>query len=208
MTSIITGDIINSRTTKTPEIWLSALKEALSQYGNSPKHWEVYRGDSFQLEIADASKALEAVIAIKAAIKKIKKLDVRMAIGIGTKNYNATHISEANGPVFIASGETLEQLKKNKTSLAIKTSSEKINTELNLYFRLALIAMDNWSTLAADIIGLSFKNNSLSQKKLGALLNIKQSTVSTRLKRASYDEIVALNEMYKVKVAELKNILK
>ena len=48
--AIITGDIIDSRKVK-PETWLPALKMALSTYGKEPKHWEIYRGDSFQLEI-------------------------------------------------------------------------------------------------------------------------------------------------------------
>ena len=62
MTAVLTGDIINSRKSKTPD-WLSSLKETLNKFGQEPKHWEIYRGDSFQLEI-DPAKALDAAIFI------------------------------------------------------------------------------------------------------------------------------------------------
>ena len=56
MTAVLTGDIINSRKSKTPD-WLSNLKETLNKFGQEPKHWEIYRGDSFQLEI-DPAKSI------------------------------------------------------------------------------------------------------------------------------------------------------
>lgn len=37
MTSIITGDIINSRAQKDPSIWLYPLKELLGEWGKAPK---------------------------------------------------------------------------------------------------------------------------------------------------------------------------
>ena len=59
MTSIITGDIINSRAIANPKHWMEPLKKVLSVYGNNPKAWEIYRGDSFQVEVR--VKAKEAV---------------------------------------------------------------------------------------------------------------------------------------------------
>jgi len=50
MIAILTGDIINSREGETLN-WLNILKEVLKQYGSTPKDWEIYRGDSFQLSI-------------------------------------------------------------------------------------------------------------------------------------------------------------
>ena len=62
------------------------MKYALDQYGQEPASWEIYRGDSFQLETTP-EKALEASIYIKANIKQLRNLDVRMAIGLGQKSY-------------------------------------------------------------------------------------------------------------------------
>ena len=82
MTSILTGDIINSRNVAT-QLWLPILKDAFNAVGTSPKTWEIYRGDSFQVEINTIEDALLFAIKLKTALKKSKNLDVRIAIGIG-----------------------------------------------------------------------------------------------------------------------------
>ena len=51
------------------------------------------------------------VLRIKATLKGIKNLDVRMAIGIGKREFTAFNITESNGEAFIHSGEKLESLK-------------------------------------------------------------------------------------------------
>src|SRR5688572_22151866 len=120
VTSIITGDIINSRDTH-PTIWLPTLKKALAAEGKNQKTWEIYRGDSFQLEVKNPADTLLTAIRIKAKIKSIKNIDVRMAIGIGEKEFPAEKITESTGKAFVNSGEKLESLKKEKQNLAIKT---------------------------------------------------------------------------------------
>src|SRR5690606_486544 len=104
MISIITGDIINSKKVS-PNKWMDPLKAALSKFGNSPKNWDIFRGDSFQVEISNISEAFWVTVYLKACIKTIKGLDVRMSIGIGHKTTDAGKISEANGTAFQFSGE-------------------------------------------------------------------------------------------------------
>ena len=77
MKAVITGDIINSRKVASA-LWMGDLKDILKDYGNEPKDWEIYRGDSFQL-IINPVDALEIALLIKAAIKqhKTRKLSKR-----------------------------------------------------------------------------------------------------------------------------------
>ena len=203
MTSIITGDIINSREIKNPEEWLAPLKEIFYNIDSLNKYWEIYRGDSFQIEIKDWYQAFEMAVLIKATIKSIKALDVRMAIGVGEKTHKAKRISESNGSAFIYSGEEFDKLKQNKVNLAIKTANNELNEELNLYFKLALIAMDNWTKKSAEIVTLSIKNPELPQEELGNIIGIKQNTVSEHLKRASFEEIMEVDKMYRHKISTL-----
>ena len=81
MIAVITGDIINSREISIE--WLDTLKRALSGLTKVNLKWEIYRGDSFQIEL-DVEDALLNAIYIKACIKTLKNADVRMGIGIGT----------------------------------------------------------------------------------------------------------------------------
>ena len=64
------------------------------------------------------------------------------------------------------------------------------------------IAMGAWissdkTANDAEIIKIALQNPSMSQEQLGTLVGIKQNAVNGRLKRACFDEIVALNERFK-----------
>jgi hypothetical protein len=127
-----------------------------------------------------------------------------MAIGIGDKDHGAKTITESNGSAFVHSGELVEELKKLKLNLAVRSKSTTFDSEINLYLKLALLIMDSWTTNAAETMHVALQNPDKSQEALGKLLKIKQNAVSTRLKRACYYELKELIEMYRTKVNELK----
>lgn len=203
MTSVLTGDIIKSRGTHSQDVWLVPLKIALTQVARKPDLFEIYRGDSFQLEIEDCSKSFQAAVYLKSCIKSIKGFDVRLSIGIGKKTYQGNTVSESNGEAFIYSGEIFETLKKDKQNLKIKTNNSKLNEEMNLYFKLALIAMDNWTTNSAEIVKLTLEHPNKIQEELAKLIGISQDAVSKRQKRAYIDEILELNQLYQQKIKTL-----
>jgi hypothetical protein len=200
MTSVITGDIIGSTKYRDPSIWLNPLKEALGKLESKFNKWEIYRGDSFQIEIKDYFNAFQSAIYLKSCIKSIKNLDVRIAIGVGEKSFEGNTVNESNGEAFRFSGETLEQLKKEKHNLKIKTNNHNLDQELNLYFKLASIVMDNWTTNSAEAVKLYLENQNKTQKELAEMIGINQEAVSKRLKRAYIDEIIELDLMYREKI--------
>lgn len=202
ITSVITGDIVNSRAVNS-NLWLGPLKKTLSLEGDSPKTWEIYRGDSFQIEVKNPENALLVAMRIKATIKCVKNLDVRMAIGIGEKEFAGSAITESNGEVFINSGEKLEALKGEKRNLAVKTRWPDFDTEINRYIKLALIAMDNWTTGAAQLMRVKIDSQETTQTKLAKKLGITQSSFSSREKTAYYSEIMELESFYREEVAKL-----
>lgn len=202
LTSVITGDIIESRGVRNA-LWLPQLKKALSYEGKSPRTWQVYRGDSFQLEVKDPATVLLAAIRIKAAIKSIKNLDVRMAIGIGDKRYSSPNVVESAGDAFVRSGEAFESLKKLKQTLAIKSPWPELDRDMNVCFRLACIPMDDWTTNSAELVFLLVNHKNLTQKAVAKKLGVTQPSVSERQNRAHYDEIMALEALYKEKVSRL-----
>lgn len=200
MEAIITGDLINSRLVN-PNKWMPALKKVLKQYGKEPKNWEIFRGDSFQLN-TKPEEALMAAMLIKAEIKQWKDLDVRIGIGIGEITYQAAKITESNGTAFLNSGECFEDLKKQ--TLAIKTPNKELNTTLNLMIELASLTVDRWTETAAKLIKLKIENPTANQKDLANLLNkTAQGTISEGLKRGGYDEIQKLLDYFKLKISEL-----
>lgn len=203
MTSVLTGDIIKSRATQSQDVWLVPLKDALTQVATTSDLFEIYRGDSFQLEIKDCSKSFQTAVYLKSCIKSIKGFDVRLSIGIGEKTYQGNTVSESNGEAFVYSGEIFETLKKDKQNLKIKTNNSQFNQEMNLYFKLVLIGMDNWTTNSAEIVKLTLEHPNKIQEELAKLIGISQDAVSKRQKRAYLDEILELNQLYQQKIKTL-----
>ena len=199
MVSVITGDIKNS-TAHNASKWLPILKGALNHYGEEPATWEVYRGDSFQLETTP-EKALEASIYIKASIKQLRNLDVRMAIGLGEKTYAAEKITESNGGAFVNSGKCFENLKKQ--NLAFRSPSEKLNAHINLLLELALLTMDHWTPAISKTVKHAMENPTMNQSELASILNKSQGNISEELSKAGFDEIQKMMQFYQTQLKSL-----
>lgn len=197
MKAVITADIMHSRKVASA-VWLVDLKAVLSSYGSEPKDWEIYRGDSFQL-VVPAEDALEIALLIKATIKQHKALDVRMAIGIGSIDYNTDKVTESNGAAFINSGECFESLKKQ--TLGIQTPWAEFNSAFEVILSFMLMIADNWTSTSAEVVKKAFENPEINQNQLATVLNRKsQSSISASLKRAGYEEIKNMIAFYKQQI--------
>ena len=202
MIGIITGDIIGSRKAKSTN-WIEGLKELFSEFGITPKDWEIYRGDEFQLEISEPSKVLLVAFQIKAYLKSIK-LDARMSMGIGDKTYISEKISESNGSAFVFSGEGFNRLKKEKINLLVTSENAIFNLEVNLILRLVLSFMDTCTSQSAEYILIAIKNPKLSQEEIGVKLGINQAAVSRRQKRSNYELMMQVDRYFRKKIKSLE----
>ena len=200
MKAVITGDIVNSQSTE-PQIWLSALEDVLGN--RNPAIWEIYRGDEFQFLLEEAQDALLKAIEIKAKIKMIKGLDVRISIGLGSQDFKGDKVSQSNGTAFVNSGRQLEKIKNEKINLGMNSGISALDDEFNLIFKWLGTTSDYWSVVSAEIIYLTLKNLHLTQEDLAIKLNVSQSSVSQRLKRAQYDLIRETDQYFRRKIAEL-----
>ena len=207
MTGVITGDIINSRNLENPNIWMAGLKEVFETVGPEPESWDIYRGDSFQLEVKDPEMLFMMALRIKATIKSTKGIDVRMALGVGEKNYEATRITESNGEAFINSGELFEKLKAEKMTLAFRSPWPELDKDMNVFFQLASIPMDQWKSKTAQLVKVVLTHPEKGQQEIADLLGIQQAAVSQGLKRANLHELLALEELFRHKIKGVANNL-
>jgi len=199
MIGVITGDIMNSKSVPTP-VWLEPLRAMLAELGREPEQWQVYRGDSFQLEVADATSLLEKAMLIKAGIKMLKNLDVRLGLGIGAKSYSANKVTESNGDAFVFSGTVFETLRKEKRTMAVRSPWSYFDEEINVGLSLACAIMDRWLPNYAEVMRFTLLNRELTQEKLGKIMNIAQNTVSDRQSRAFKDELLSFETLFRKKV--------
>ena len=201
MIAIITADIVNSAAHET-SFWMRALKENLSRWGSSPVDWEIYRGDEFQLR-TDAEMALQAAIELKSGMKASTGLDMRIAIGLGDEEFKGSGISESNGSAYRRSGRMLEGLKLGKKNIGIDTGDAQSNRIMNLMIDLASDFMDSWSPVSAELVAISLAHPNLNQLTIAERLNINQSAVSQRRKRARLSLLNDLLDFYHELLKEL-----
>ena len=199
MKAVLTGDIIKSRTRAATE-WQPVLKKMLNQYGKEPLQWELFRGDSFQL-VVPAAEALQAAIHIKAAVKQLAGLDVRIAIGLGTQDKLSKKITQATGPAFTRSGECFDDLKKQ--TLAISSPDKQFDETMNMIISLATLIMDNWSSTVSSIILKMIENPEKSQKEVAVQMKKSQSTISEALKRGGFEEVRKMEVYYRKQINAL-----
>ena len=201
MIAIITGDIINSRKVNSA-IWLAPLKEYFSKVVKDSKKWEIYRGDSFQLEVP-VTKALEVAIGIKALIKTNSKLNVRMAIGIGVKDFTGRKITESNGTAFVNSGEGFDKLKGS--TLIMKSQSNECDEFFNPVLRLLSFITDSWKPVTSETVLYALRNRHLLQKEIAGKLGKDNTTVSKALKRGAFEEIMEVINLFSGKIVQWQN---
>jgi predicted transcriptional regulator len=71
--------------------------------------------------------------------------------------------------------------------------------------KLALNFMDEWTSVSAEIIAIALANTKISQQDIAEQLNIKQSAVSQRQKRARLDLVQELLSYYPQTVKRMKS---
>jgi hypothetical protein len=201
MVAVITGDIINSRKVNS-EIWLPKLKEYFSKIILDEEKWDIYRGDSFQIEV-EIKNALEIAMCIKALIKSNGKIDARMSIGIGEKNFKGNKISESYGTAYINSGESFEKIKNN--TLILRSPFQEFDDYFNPILRLLSFISNNWKPVTSETIFYTLTHRELLQKEIAERLSKDKTTVNKALKRGGYDEIIEIIDLYTKKIHQCLN---
>ena len=180
---IIIGDIVNSRQGDTDR-WLRILEEALQRY---TKNFDIFRGDSFQAELSVAD-CFKFVFYVKARIKSLNYLDVRLGIGIGEIEYSDDSIRKSNGQAFIYAGEAFDALRKDLVLL--RSPWPEYDAPVNIMMDLAMELSGKWTVNMAESVAIALENPEASQKELADILKRKyQSQVSTELSKAHFVQL-------------------
>jgi len=180
---ILVGDIVESRRVKA-EVWLPVLENALKRYS---KNFDIYRGDSFQAELP-LDQCFAFAFYLKAKIKSLGILDIRIGIGIGEVDYLDDKIKNSNGQAFILSGEAFDSL--GKDLMAIKSPWPEYDEPVNIMLDMAMELSHKWTVNMAESVAAVLENPEANQKELAMMLERKyQSQISTALGKAHYVQI-------------------
>jgi hypothetical protein len=197
--AIVTGDIVNSTRLKKPEEkkLLNTLSSILKPY-----QYMFYRGDSFQVYIADPKNALKTVLQMRAAAKRLPSesslplADIQASIGIGSVTKPIKNLETATGEAFLISGRTFDEMSKSGKRLVIKSSNDSINLGLKIVANYAdsLFSLLT-SKQAAVLFELLMERN---QKETAKALKKSQPTINKHAQSARWPEINNLIEDYKL----------
>lgn len=177
---ILIGDIVNSRQQDT-SLWLPILEESLQRYS---KTFDIFRGDSFQAEIS-LEKCFEFIFYVKARMKSLGKLDVRLGIGIGAVDHIGKGINNSTGEAFIYAGEAFDTLKKDL--IALRSPWMDYDQPINIMLEMAIELANRWTVNMAESVVAALANPEHNQLEITKILNRKhQSQVSTELTKAHY----------------------
>lgn len=145
LNAVITGDFVRST--------LLQKKEESKLYKDVAKIAEaypyaVYRGDSFQVYIKDASESLRIAFLIRCAARKIEQpgisFDIRQSIGIAVQTSPVRELSSAKGTPFVLSGRAFDSMESRGRLLVIATERELFN---NIFEMLSAFADDIFESM-------------------------------------------------------------
>lgn len=139
--AIITGDLIKSQSNspdeyrhlvRTLEIGIKEVNQRVSI------KYELFRGDSFQLEVSEYSRVVEVAILLRLFLKSKHakgEWDARLGIGIGSNTISTHSIGTSTGDAHRHSGSAFDTIKSER--LAFSTKNKELNEVLNLTGRFA-----------------------------------------------------------------------
>ncbi len=195
--AIITGDIIDSTalTTLEREVMLKALQEIPEVLSPIIPQLvvEIFRGDSFQIYVPETQLAAEAAIGIRAWLRSQKMettnavLDARLAIGIGSIDFESNSLATSDGEAFRLSGRLLDEMTRSR--LEVRTPWEPVNDELKVSTAFADDIISSWTESQSNIMLQSLLTRGSHQEVAGKL-NISRQMVTKSLK-ISKEELIS-----------------
>ena len=208
MNAVITADIIDSTklSTEGEDLIIDAIYET---FGNNSdirtnvgeSSFIITRGDNIQIELDNATEALKAALLLKTTINKITlitdrkpSVDIRIAIGIGDIRGQRSNVNESTGVAYTNSGRTLDAMKKNKRTLAIKTGENNLDSELETEFKLLEVIMSGWKVTSAEVLYWTLQG--LNEIEISKRINKTQSAINQRKKTAGWSGIEPLLERF------------
>jgi hypothetical protein len=208
--AIITGDLIGSSnySSKQREEAIHTLKYTLNEeQGQSiGLRYEMYRGDSIQIEVEKVERALALAILLRSALMKLPAnansskpyADIRLSIGIGEAEHRKESIVESDGEVYRFSGRTFDMMEKKGQHIVIRTSDEDFNQEYDVQCTMLEYIMERWSTSSAEVVYWSLKG--LKDIEIAKKLDVSQPAISARKKVAGWEAIDKMIKWYENKI--------
>jgi hypothetical protein len=197
VSAVLTGDVIDSTRLRGAEIERvrAVIAEAANGAGRprsrSRGDLSFFRGDAWQLFVADPAKALRTSLLTRALLKSRLDVETRIAIAIGAvENRRPRSVGESVGEVFSLSGKALDAMSGHSTltgalsRTAVPVLAEWFPTFLHLCDALAR----PWTRRQAEIVSWALSLDDPKHEKIAKSLDppVTKQTVTESLSSAQW----------------------
>ena len=199
--AVLTGDVVGS--SKLEDAARRELPGALQQAAAAarallgkavPLDADVFRGDGWQLVVADAKLGLRAAVFFRAYLHgraAPSGLVSRIAIGIGPIQFVPQgQVSQGDGPAFRESGKALESMPKMRR-LALSVAGTKTPAGIGPVIDLMDTVMERWTEKQAlAVVGML---QGMPQSQIAGLWSpaVTQPVVARHLRQAGWEAVAA-----------------
>ena len=191
--AILTGDLIGS-TQVEPAVVDQALSvmanaaQEIGQWSGADPRFTRFRGDGWQIVIAEPDLALRAAIFLAARLRASKtQIATRIAIGIGPIDSIGTRdLSDAGGAAFVASGRTLDGMLKIKT---LDVAGRGVTLLHSGFVNLVEATIRRWTPEQAEAIGYYLHPDNPTLEDIASHLGITIQAVSYRIRGGNGSDI-------------------
>ncbi|MCC2615987.1 hypothetical protein LJ739_07015 [Aestuariibacter halophilus] len=182
--AVLTGDIVES-TTLSREGFTRVTTQLNRTLASIEQgfHAEslVFRGDSFQVKLPDATQAVAVATHLRLSLKSVAS-DCRISIGIGNVDNPAAPLANATGSAFIASGKGLDNMHKER--LQLHTNS--LTQATVLIVRCLDVLLTQATVRQAQALAVYFTDTSRQHQSVADALGTSRVNVTKLLNQSNY----------------------
>ncbi|OHX64044.1 AsnC family protein [Flammeovirga pacifica] len=209
MIAILTADIVSSTKTQNNALWSSCIEEVMQLPFFEEARWEIFRGDSFQVELNDPSKSLFLAVLLRIYINAQKelfdlKIDVRISIGIGKAGYEGDNVMSSDGHAYKLSGRNFDKLQATNRLLNIATAWDYDLIGFQESIQLIEHLISSWS-FGSFTVAKHYLLGVTKQKELAEIVGISQPAIHKRIQKDNMEGLVNYLNWFSQKILFLTN---
>jgi len=195
--AVLTGDLVKSQKLSIEDLE-SARRHLLSAV-DKVSDWkpglvrgkaEFFRGDAWQLLLADPGQALRVAVYLRASVRAQGLSQTRISIGLGTVDLvDEERVSLSIGEAFVLSGHGLDKLKKQRLAIEVPHSVGVLTNWIRVVAHLCDAIVSQWTARQSEITTFALEPVERTHSEIAEELNIKQQTVTNSLRGARWNAV-------------------
>lgn len=195
--AVLTGDMIGSSKLADSALGKAqrVIRDASHEFDLSVAHGligrpEFFRGDAWQLLLADPGVALRLALLLRAQLRWKAPFDTRLAIGIGTvRSINRRKVSLSAGEAFELSGHALDKMTSYfELTAAVPARAPLAAQWVPGVLHLCSELLRGWTPRQAEIVCYALLQAEATHEQIGAMLDkpVRKQTVTSALRGAHF----------------------